>query len=116
MARNKGLNFKGQFGSSFGSVLNIFRGNMNQGMKNAKSQMDREQKGLLKNQKNVIRNQQKQAKQAQAVAKTGEPIDSNVYGQQPYPIDPDYNEDIIYGDDAIEPAYEAKKRFLYGGL
>ena len=116
MARNKGLNFRGQFGSSFGSVLNMFRGTMNQGMKNAQSQMQREQKDLLKLQKSNIKNQQKQAKKAQALTKPGQSIDPNVYGQQSYPIEPNYNEDIIYGEDATVPAYETKKRSLYGGL
>ena len=116
MAKNKRLNLRGQFSYSLGSVINMFRDTMSQGMKNAQNQMQREQKELLKFQKSNIKNQQKQAKKAQSLTKPGELIDPNVYGQKPYPIEPNYNEDIIYGEDATLPAYEARKRSLYGGV
>ena len=59
MARKEGLNFKGQFGYSFGSILNIFRNKTSQGLEDAQNKMQQEQRDLVRYQDSEIKKQQK---------------------------------------------------------
>tara|TARA_R100001591_G_C4301166_1_gene170387 strand:+ start:328 stop:678 length:351 start_codon:yes stop_codon:yes gene_type:complete len=110
------INFQGQFGYSFGTIINMFRGKVNQGIENAQNQMQKEQKNLMQIQKPVMKKQQKQAEKVRNMSKTGQQISPMSALKQPYPMDADYTEGILLGEDAGLAASEIRKRSFFGGL